>query len=70
MTRLYNWLVTSFNEHSVTATGALKHPAFHLLDRQRVKRWQTKFYDQLDSIADLLLPIAPQSSPESNKASQ
>lgn len=70
MTRLYNWLVTSFNEHSVTATGALKHPAFNLLDRQRIKRWQVKFYDQLDSIADLLLPIAPQTPPASAQAPQ
>jgi hypothetical protein len=65
--RLHHWLVTAFNQHNVTPTGALKHPAFNLLDRQRVKRWQTEFYGQLDSVADLLLPMAQQASPEAIK---
>lgn len=67
MKRLYHWVVTAFNQHSVTPTGALKHPAFSLLDRQRVKRWQTELYGQLDSVAGLLLPMPAQASPEAIK---
>jgi hypothetical protein len=56
MPRLYDWIVTALNAHNVTATGALTHPAFHLLDRQRLKHWQAKLYAQLAAAADLLLP--------------
>ena len=56
MPRLYDWLVTSLNEHNVTATGALSDPAFHLLDRQRLKHWQSRFYQQLDTVSDFILP--------------
>ena len=58
MPRLYDWLVTALNEHNVTVTAALTHPAFNLLDRQRLKHWQARFYEQLDAAADLLLPTA------------
>jgi hypothetical protein len=58
MSRLYDWLVAGLNEHNVTMTGALKHPAFNLLDRQRLKHWQARFYAQLDTVDELLLPIA------------
>jgi hypothetical protein len=56
MPRLYDWLVTALNEHSVGVTSALTHPAFNLLDRQRLKRWQRRVYEQFDSAAELLLP--------------
>ncbi len=56
MPRLYDWLVTALNEHNVTITRALNDPAFNLLDRQRLKHWQARFYQQLDTAADLLLP--------------
>ena len=56
MPRLYDWLVTALNEHNVTITRALSEPAFNLLDRQRLKHWQSRFCQQLDSAADLLLP--------------
>jgi hypothetical protein len=55
MPRLYDWLVTALNEHNVTATTALQHPAFNLLDRQRLKNWQTRFNRQIYRAADLLL---------------
>ena len=57
MPRLYDWLVTALNEHNVTITAALNEPAFNLLDRQRLKHWQWRFYQQLDAAADLLLPL-------------
>ena len=56
MPRLHDWLVTALNEHNVTLTGALQHPAFNLLDRQRLKHWQTAFNREIDSVAELLLP--------------
>jgi hypothetical protein len=28
----------------------------HLLDRQRLQTWQRKFYAQIESVAELLLP--------------
>jgi hypothetical protein len=55
MPRLYDWLVTALNEHNATATTALQNPAFNLLDRQRLKNWQTRFYRQIYRAADLLL---------------
>lgn len=55
MPRMYDWLVTALNEHNATVTAALTHPAFTLLDRQRLKTWQTRFYRQLYRAADLLL---------------
>ena len=55
--RLYDWIVTALNEHNVSVTAALTHPAFNLMDRQRLKRWQRRVYDQIDSAAALLLPF-------------
>jgi hypothetical protein len=56
MPRLYDWLVTTLNRHNVTVSTALTHPAFHLLDRQRLKHWQSKLYSEIRSVSDLLLP--------------
>ena len=67
MPRLYDWLVTGLNKHNLCITAALKHPGFHLLDRQRLKNWQRKVYEQMDSAANLLLPLrseAPSAEPE------
>jgi hypothetical protein len=55
MQRMYDWLVTALNEHNTPVTVALTHPGFNLLDRQRLKSWQTRFYRQLYRAADLLL---------------
>ena len=51
MSRLHDWLVTALNENNVTAGAALTHPAFSLIDRQRLKHWQRLFHEQL-SLAD------------------
>ena len=56
MTRLQDWLVESLNADNLTITAATKHPAFSLLDRQRLQRWQRKLYAEIESVADLLLP--------------
>jgi hypothetical protein len=44
------------NQENVTVTAAAKHPAFGLLDRQRLQTWQRKLYTEIESAADLLLP--------------
>ena len=37
MARLYDWLVAALNEHNIPISAAMSHPAFNLLDRQRLK---------------------------------
>jgi hypothetical protein len=49
----------ALNEQNLTITAAAKHPAFSLLDRQRLQTWQHKFYAGIESAADLLLPAKP-----------
>ena len=49
-------LVESLNAENLTITAATKHPAFNLLDRQRLQTWQRKLYAEIESITDLLLP--------------
>ena len=56
MTRLQDWLVESLNAENVTITAAAKHPAFSLLDRQRLQTWQRKLYVEIETVTDLLLP--------------
>jgi hypothetical protein len=56
MLRLQDWLVEALNRENLTITAAVKHPAFSLLDRQRLLTWQRKLYGQIESAADLLLP--------------
>jgi hypothetical protein len=56
MSRLQDWLVEALNAENQTITGATKHPAFGLLDRQRLQTWQRKLYAEVESVSDLLLP--------------
>ena len=56
MARLHDWLVEALNAQNLTITAATKHPAFSLLDRQRLQTWQRKLYAQIESAADLVLP--------------
>ena len=58
MLRLHDWLVALLNEHNVTLTAAFQHLGFNLLDRQRLKHWQTGLYEQIETASDLLLPPA------------
>ena len=55
MPRMHDWLVEALNAENVTITAATKHPAFGLLDRQRLQTWQRKLYAEIESAADLLL---------------
>ena len=56
MSRLQDWLVEALNGQNLTVTAASKHPAFSLLDRQRLLSWQRRLYGELESASDLLLP--------------
>ena len=56
MSRLQDWLVEALNAENLTITVATKHPAFSLLDRQRLQTWQRKLYAEIESVAELLLP--------------
>ena len=58
MPRLQDWLVATLNEHNLTVASAAKHPAITLMDRQRLKQWQSTVYAQFDSVSELLLPQA------------
>ena len=57
MARLQDWLVEMLNAENVTVSAATKHSAFSLLDRQRLQTWQRKLYAEIESVADLLLPV-------------
>jgi hypothetical protein len=56
MSRLQDWLVEALNGQNLTITNAAKHASFSLLDRQRLISWQRRFYQELESASDLLLP--------------
>jgi hypothetical protein len=53
---MQDWLVEALNAENLTVTPAAKHPAFSLLDRQRLQTWQRRFYAEVESAANLLLP--------------
>ncbi|MBK8000655.1 MAG: hypothetical protein IPK15_18555 [Verrucomicrobia bacterium] len=44
MPRMQDWLVEALNRENITVTSATKHPAFSLLDRQRLLTWQRRLY--------------------------
>lgn len=56
MTKLQPWLVEDLSHNNLTITPAVTDGHLHLLDRQRLQTWQRKFYAQIESVADLLLP--------------
>ena len=56
VTRMYKWLVEGLQRSKLTPTGARNHQDFSIMDRQRLVMWQRRFYEQLDSVQELLLP--------------
>ncbi|TLD71346.1 hypothetical protein FEM03_07390 [Phragmitibacter flavus] len=62
MPKMYDWLVAALNQHNLTATAAFGHPAFNLVDRQRLKNWQKSFNTAVDEHREVLLPQPPSSS--------
>jgi hypothetical protein len=55
MPRMQDWLVAAMNEHDLTTTKALSHPAISVFDRQRIKNWQRQFNEQVALAGDVLL---------------
>jgi cellulose biosynthesis protein BcsQ len=59
MPKLYDWLVADLNRHNLTISAAIENPAFDFFNRQRLQNWQHGFYEELESVRDLLFPKAP-----------
>jgi CobQ/CobB/MinD/ParA family nucleotide binding protein len=58
MPKLYDWLVADLNKRDLTITPAIRHESFTLFDRQRMCNWQRRFYEELETATDILLPPA------------
>ena len=56
MSKLQPWLVEELSHNNLTITPAVADGHLHLLDRQRLQTWQRKFYAEIESVAELLLP--------------
>lgn len=56
MPKLYDWLVADLNFRDLTITAGIRDSALTIMDRQRLKNWQRRFYEELDSVRDFLLP--------------
>ncbi len=56
MSKLQPWLVEELSHNNLTITPAVADGNLHLLDRQRLQTWQRKFYAEIESVAELLLP--------------
>jgi hypothetical protein len=59
MPKLYDWLVADLNRSNLTISAAIKHSAFDFFNRQRLQNWQHGFYDELESMREMLLPQPP-----------
>jgi cellulose biosynthesis protein BcsQ len=57
MPKLYDWLVAALNRHDLTISAASQNPLFDFFNRQRLQNWQHGFYDELESVSELLLPM-------------
>ena len=68
MPKLYDWLVAALNRHDLTISAACTSPRFDFFNRQRLQNWQHGFYEELDSIRELLLPIAAKSTKAKKEA--
>ena len=56
MSKMQPWLVEELSHKNLTITAAVANGQMHLLDRRRLQAWQQKFYAQIASVTDLLLP--------------
>jgi len=53
---LQDWLVVALNQAGTTITPAVRSDKFFIFDRQRLLNWQRDFYDQIESVSEILLP--------------
>jgi hypothetical protein len=56
VTKMQKWLVESLQKTKLTPSTARNSGEFYLLDRQRLIMWQRRFYEQLETVKELLLP--------------
>jgi CobQ/CobB/MinD/ParA nucleotide binding domain len=57
MPKLYDWLVTGLNQTNLTITAAIANSEFSLVNRQRLKNWREKFFEEIERTRDVLVPI-------------
>ena len=57
MPKLYDWLVTGLNQTNLTITAAIANSEFSLVNRQRLKNWREKFFEEIERTRDILVPI-------------
>lgn len=65
VTKMQKWLVEGLQKTKLTPTTGHKSGEFYLLDRQRLIMWQRRFYEQLESVKELLLPDSATNPKES-----
>ncbi len=63
VTQMQKWLVEDLQRSKLTPTTAREHSEFSLMDRHRLIVWQRRFYEQLDSVKELLLPANAREAP-------
>jgi len=56
MPKLYDWLVIALNAQNVRISQAISNNGFNIVDRQRLLNWRDRFFEQVDSAKDHLLP--------------
>ena len=56
VTQMRKWLVEGLQKSKLTVTAARTSEDFSFMDRQRLKLWQEKFYAQIETVKDFLLP--------------
>jgi cellulose biosynthesis protein BcsQ len=59
MSKLQSWLVEELSHNNLTITPAVTDGKLHLLDRQRLQTWQRKFFAEIETVTDVLLPTKP-----------
>jgi tRNA uridine 5-carbamoylmethylation protein Kti12 len=56
MPRMADWLVTTLNKNNLTITPALSVEDIPFFDRQRMRIWQRRFYEELDGTLSFSTP--------------
>jgi hypothetical protein len=55
MPKLYDWIVAKLQSENLTVTQGIQSEKLNLMDRQRLKSWQRRFNEQLQSVKDVVL---------------
>jgi anion-transporting ArsA/GET3 family ATPase len=68
--KMQKWLVEGLQKNKMTVTAAKADKEFSIMDRQRLIVWQREFYEQLDSVKELLLPDNTEPAKAESRAAQ